>query len=166
MAGGEKLSDAIQFEAPDFATDHKVGDTVSGFTGTMTVKGEGAFFAPEDVTKAFSAALQRKLATGQQLVPGRSVADYTVAASSGGHLTFKGTAKGFSAPKLDANRIKSRLAAHTVGQAQADLSKLPGVSTAVIKESPIRLPIMPLVSSRISLTYDIRQGAAPPPKTG
>jgi len=166
VAAGEKLSDAIQFDAPDLAIDHKVGEVVGGFNGTMTLKAEGAFYSPDDVSKAFTAALKKKLSPGQELIPNKNVATYTVTGSAGGHLTFRGSANGFTAPKLDAERVKSRLAARTLGQAKADLAKLPGINSAQIKESPLRLPIMPLVSSRISLTYDIRQGPAAPPKTG
>ncbi len=166
VSAGEKLSDAIQFEAPDFATDHKVGEVVGGFNGTMTLKAEGAYYSPDDVGKAFTAALQKKLSPGQELIPNKNVATYTVTGNAGGLLSFKGSANGFTAPRLDVERVKSRLVARTLGQAKADLGKLPGVSSAQIKESPIRLPIMPLVSSRISLTYDIRQGAVAPPKTG
>lgn len=167
VQSGEKLADtAIQFSAPNFATDHKVGDIVTGFNGTMTIKAEGAFYVADDVTKAFAASLDKKVAAGQQLVPNKTVADYTVAGSPGGNLTFTGAAKGFVAPKLDTDRIKGRLVARTIGQATSDLSKLPGVSTAVITEKPFRLPIMPLVSSRISITYDIRQGAPTTPKSG
>src|SRR4029077_6891527 len=49
QGSGEKLSQTIVFGSPQFNTDHKPGDNVPSFNGTMTVQGEGDFYVDADV---------------------------------------------------------------------------------------------------------------------
>ncbi|TMC02691.1 MAG: hypothetical protein E6J30_11330, partial [Chloroflexi bacterium] len=104
---GEKLSSTIVFGAPQFNTDHKPGDAVPSFSGTMTVQGEGDFYVDADVAKAYTTYLQQRVPTNQQLLTDSGVkVDYRIlSATSGGHLTFIGNATAFVAPKLDENKI-------------------------------------------------------------
>jgi hypothetical protein len=70
------------------------------------------------------------------------------------------------APKLDQAKIKSKLVGRSTGAAKTDLEKLPGQPKVDIKENPFRLPFMPLLDSRIKLTYVVEQGATPSPSPG
>ncbi|TMF88107.1 MAG: hypothetical protein E6I08_08310 [Chloroflexi bacterium] len=164
---GEKLSDQIAFQPADFASDHKVGDEVGSFNATMKLTGEGAFYNTADVEKAFDGLLTRKVPADKQLTDNPIKTNYTIAnAAQGGHLTFKGSASAFLAPKIDFDRVKGRLVGRTLGTAQHDLSKLP-VQSAQIKETPFKLPLMPLQSSRITIQYVVQQApASTPPQPG
>ncbi len=150
------------FTPPDFNPDHKLGDVVGSFNATMKLQAEGAFYSTDDVQKAFTAALGRKVPADQTITDNKVSTDYTVDQGAGGHLTFKGTARAYIAPKIDFNRLSGQLAATSTGQAKAVLGKLP-VQSATIKQSPFKLPFMPLTSSRIHISYVVQQGAAPAP---
>src|SRR5205823_5966126 len=68
---GEKLSSTIVFGAPQFNTDHKPGDAVPSFSGTMTVQGEGDFYVDADVAKAYTTHLEQLVPTNQPLLARR-----------------------------------------------------------------------------------------------
>ncbi|HEX6350768.1 MAG TPA: baseplate J/gp47 family protein [Candidatus Dormibacteraeota bacterium] len=165
VQNGEKLSDQIAYQPADFAPDHKVGDEVGNFNATMKLTGEGAYYNAADVEKAFDALLTRKVPADKQLTDNPIKTNYTIAnAAEGGHLTFKGSASAFLAPKIDFDRVKGRLVGRTLGSAQHDLSQLP-VQSAQIKETPFKLPLMPLQSSRITIQYVVQQAPASTPPT-
>lgn len=157
---GEKLGETPVFSPPDFNPDHKLGDVVGGFNATMKLKAEGAYYSTDELQKAFTAALAKKVPADKTITDNKVATDYTVDQGAGGHLTFKGTAKAFVAPKIDFNRLSSQLAATSTGQARAELGKLP-VESASIKQSPFRLPFMPLSSSRIHISYVVQEGTTP-----
>jgi hypothetical protein len=162
---GEKLSDQIVYQPADFASDHHVGDEVTDFSATMKLSGEGAFYVAADVNKAFADLLSKKVPVDQQLTDNPIKTDYAITnASSGGHLTFKGSASAFLAPKIDFEQVKARLVGRTLSAAQHDLGRLP-VKSVEIKESPFKLPLMPLQSSRITIRYVVQQvpASTPPP---
>jgi hypothetical protein len=164
---GEKLAEAVQFEAPDYHTDHAPNDVIKSFGATMTLKGEGAFYFGDDVTRAFGDNLAKKVPPDQVLTDNKVKADYRLDhATPGGHLFFTGTASSYVAPKLDQAKIKSKLVGRSTGAAKTDLEKLPGQPKVDIKENPFRLPFMPLLDSRIKLTYVVEQGATPSPSPG
>lgn len=167
VQNGEKLSDQVVFQPADFASDHKVGDEVGNFNATMKLSGEGAYYMAADINKAFADLLTRKVPAEKQLTDNQIKTDYAITnASSGGHLTFKGSASAFLAPKIDFDQVKSRLVGRTLGTAQHDLGRLP-VKSVEIKESPFRLPLMPLQSSRINIRYVVEQvPASTPPASG
>jgi len=164
---GEKLSDQIVFQPADFASDHHVGDEVTNFSATMKLSGEGAFYAGADVDKAFADLLSKKIPADKQLTDNPIKTEYTITnASSGGHLTFTGSASAFLAPKIDFEQVKARLVGRTLSNAQHDLARLP-VKSVDIKESPFKLPLMPLQSTRITMRYVVQQvPATTPPSTG
>ena len=154
---GEKLADQLQVAPADVSGDHKVQDTVSSFTLTMTLRAEGALYFADDVVKAFGERLDRKLPTDEVRTDNKVKAEYAIAAASaGGHLDFKGKATAFVGPKLDYERIKSKLVGKSVNQATGDLKRLP-IRSAAIKQSPFKLPFMPLLNSRIDLRYEVDQ---------
>ena len=154
---GEKISDQLIVAPGDLSGDHKVNDTVSSFTLTMTLKGESALYFADDVTKAFGDRLDRKIPLTQVRTDNKVKAEYAIGgASAGGHLNFKGKATAFVGPKLDYGRIKAQLVGKTVTQATADLKRLP-IRSAAIKQAPFKLPLMPLLNSRIDLRYEVDQ---------
>jgi hypothetical protein len=167
VQNGEKLSDQVVFQPADFASDHKVGDEVGNFNSTMKLSGEGAFYAAADINKAFADLLTRKVPAEKQLTDNKIKTEYAITnASAGGHLTFKGSASAFLAPKIDFDKVKGRLVGRTLTTAQHDLGRLP-VKSVEIKESPFKLPLMPLQSSRINIRYVVEQvPASTPPATG
>src|SRR5712692_188566 len=76
---GEKLSETIVYGAPDFNTDHRPGDNVPNFSGTMTLQGEGDFYIDSDVQKAYAAYLAQRVPSDQQLLVESGVkVDYRV----------------------------------------------------------------------------------------
>ena len=158
---GEKLSSTIVFGAPQFNTDHKPGDTVPSFSGTMTVQGEGDYYVDSDVAKAYTTYLEQRVPTNQQLLTDSGVkVDYRILnATSGGHLTFIGNATAFVAPKLDEGKILASIVGRPLQGAKFYLQTLP-IRSSTIEEQPIPLPLMPLLARRITIKYIVEPGQA------
>jgi hypothetical protein len=156
---GEKLSESLVFNAPQFTTDHQPNDKVPSFTGTMTVQGEGDFYMDADVQKAFQSYLSQRVPTDQQMLTESpiTVSYRLLNAAKGGNLTFVGTAAAYIAPKLDESKILSQIVGRPQTQAHFYLNKLP-IKSVSIKEEPISLPIMPLLSKRIYVHYVVESG--------
>jgi hypothetical protein len=157
---GEKLSESLVFGPPQFNTDHQPNDKVPSFTGTMTVQGEGDFYMDSDVQKAFQAYLSQRVPNDQQLLTESpiQVTYRLLSAAKGGILTFVGSAFAYMAPKLDESKILSQVVGRPQTQARFYLNKLP-IKSVNIKEEPISLPIMPLLSKRIYIHYVVESGA-------
>jgi hypothetical protein len=94
---------------------------------------------------------------GDQLTTNKVVANYTVAASPGGHLDFNGSASGYVAPQIDVEKIKGQLVGKPSTQAHDVLTQLP-VQRSVISQSP-PLPLMPFSASRITIDYGVEAQA-------
>jgi hypothetical protein len=160
---GEKLSENIVYNAPQFNTDHQPGDSVPSFSGTMTVVGEGDYYFDSDVTKAFQMYLTRLVPNDQQLLTesGIQTTYRLLSASKGGNLTFVGTATAYIAAKLDEAKVRAQIVGRPVTAAKIYLQSL-GVKSVTIKELPMTLPLMPVLSKRIAIHYVVEQGVAPP----
>jgi hypothetical protein len=156
---GEKLSETIVYGPPQFTTDHQPNDKVPSFSGTMTVSGEGDFYNDSDVQKAFQNYLSQRVPNDQQLLTESPIqVTYRILnATSGGNLTFVGTASAYVAPRLDEAKIRSQIVGRPVSAAKFYLGQLP-IRSVAIKEQPMTLPIMPLLAGRISLHYVVQQG--------
>ena len=163
----EKLSENIVYNAPLFNTDHQPNDTVPSFSGTMTVVGEGDYYFDTDVIKAFQAYLAQRVPNDQQLLTesGTKVTYRLLSATKGGNLTFVGTATAYIAAKLDEAKIRSQIVGRPVTGAKIYLQSL-GVLSVVIKESPMTLPLMPVLSNHIAIHYVVQSGVPPPSTSG
>ncbi|HVH63892.1 MAG TPA: baseplate J/gp47 family protein [Candidatus Dormibacteraeota bacterium] len=157
---GEKLSESIIFGPPQYTTDHQPGDKVPSFTGTMNVSGEGDFYVDADVVSAYKNYLAQRVPNNMQLLTESptQVSYRLLSASKGGLLTFVGTAAAYVAPKLDESQIVSQIVGKPATQARFYLQKLP-VKSVTIKEEPVALPIMPLLSKRITVHYVVEENA-------
>ena len=160
---GEKLSESIVYGAPQFNTDHSPNDAVQSFSGTMTVTGEGDYYFDSDVTKAFQNYLAQRVPNNQELLTesGTQVSYRLLSASAGGNLTFVGTVTAYVAAKLDEAKVRSQIVGRQVTSAKIYLQSL-GVKSVVIKESPIPLPLMPVLSNHIAIHYVVESGTALP----
>ena len=160
---GEKLSESIVYGAPQFNTDHSPNDAVQSFSGTMTVTGEGDYYFDGDVTKAFQNYLAQRVPNDQELLTesGTQVSYRLLSASAGGNLTFVGTVTAYVAAKLDEAKVRSQIVGRQVTSAKIYLQTL-GVKSVVIKESPIPLPLMPVLSNHIAIHYVVESGTALP----
>ncbi len=138
---GEKLSETIIYGAPQYTTDHQPGDKVPTFSGTMTITGEGDFYSDSDVQKSPIQVSYRILND-----------------TSGGNMTFVGSAAAYVAPRLDEAKIRAQVVGRPLAQARFYLERLP-IRSVAIKEQPMSLPLMPLLIGRISLHYIVQQGA-------
>jgi hypothetical protein len=167
VRSGEKLSDQspVQFGTPDFFPDHAAGSTVDHFDATLTLKGTSSYYRPAQVSSAFWTALQARVPLDRQLTPDDFVAQYETTAASAGGLEFKGQATGRIAPKLDLAAIQKQLAGRSTGSAEAYLRSLP-VSSASISQAPFPFPLLPFLTSRISVDYVIQQPPVPVPSAG
>jgi len=163
---GEKLSETIIFGAPQYTTDHQPNEKVPSFSGTMTISGEGDYYNDSDVQKAFQAYLAQRVPNDKQLLTESPiVVTYRILnATQGGNITFLGTATAFVAPRLDDAKITAAIVGRPVAQARMYLERLP-IHSVAIKEQPMALPLMPLLSKRITLHYVIQQGAGTPTAT-
>ncbi|MBJ7601081.1 hypothetical protein [Candidatus Nephthysia bennettiae] len=165
LQNGEKLADPPVTLDSAFRATKKVDEEAADFQATLSVKIEGAYYVSEDVNRAFGDAIQKQLPAGQQLTGNRAKVDYGVSSTSaGGHLTFRGKASGYQAPRLDLPKLKSQLPGQSTSKVRTDLARLPGVRSVQIDQSPFKLPILPLVGSRIDLQYVVSQ--APPTRSG
>ena len=162
LKSGEKLSQTIVFAAPQFNTDHKPGDNVPAFNGTMTVQGEGDYYVDGDVAKAFVQYLQARVPNDQQLLTDSGVkVDYRIlSATTGGHLTFIGNATAYVAPKLDQDKILSSIVGRPLQGAKFYLQTLP-IQSSSIEEQPFALPLMPFLSRRITIHYTVDSSLVP-----
>ena len=160
---GEKLSESIVYSAPQFNTDHSPNDAVQSFSGTMTVVGEGDYYYDSDVTKAFQNYLAQRVPNDQELLTesGTQVSYRLLSASAGGNLTFVGTVTAYVAAKLDEAKVRSQIVGRQVTSAKIYLQSL-GVKSVVIKESPIPLPLMPVLANHIAIHYVVESGTALP----
>jgi hypothetical protein len=160
---GEKLSESIVYGAPQFNTDHSPNDTVTSFSGTMTVVGEGDYYFDSDVTKAFQSYLAQRVPNDQELLTesGTQVRYRLLSASAGGNLTFVGTVTAYVAAKLDEVKVRSQIVGRQVTSAKIYLQSL-GVKSVLIKESPIPLPLMPVLANHIAIHYVVESGTALP----
>ena len=156
----EKLSETMIFGAPQFTTDHQPNDKVASFSGTMTLQGEGDFYIPADVQKAFQTYLSQRVPNNQQLLTEAPIqVDYRILSSTkGGYLVFVGDASAFVAPKLDMDKIRAQVVGRPLAQARFYLQGL-NVKSVNIKEQPLALPLMPLLAGRISIHYVVEPGA-------
>jgi len=157
---GEKLSETLVYSAPQYNTDHQPGDLVPSFSGTMTLQGEGDYYVDADVKKAFQQYLTKLVPNDQQLLEESPIqVTYRIlSAAKGGNLTFIGDANAFVAPKLDENAIRAHIVGRPVTSAKLYMQSLP-IRSVTIRESPIGLPLMPLLAGRISLHYVVQQDA-------
>ncbi len=160
---GEKISETIVYGAPTFTTDHQPGDNVPSFSGTMTLQGEGDFYNDPDVHKAYSTYLSQRVPVDQQLLTESPIqVSYRIlSASQGGHLTFIGTATAFVAPRLDEAKIRASIVGRPLSSAKFYLQTLP-IRSVTIKESPMTLPLMPVLVGRITLHYVVEPGTGEP----
>jgi hypothetical protein len=162
VQNGEKLSESIVYNAPLFNTDHQPNDTVPSFSGTMTVVGEGDYYFDSDVNKAFQAYLSQRVPNDQQLLTesGIQVTYRLLSASAGGNLTFVGSASAYIAGKIDEAKLRSQIVGRPVTSAKIYLQQL-GVKSVIIKELPMTLPLMPVLTNRIVIHYVVEPGVAP-----
>jgi hypothetical protein len=162
VLAGEKLSENIVYNAPQFNTDHQPNDTAPSFSGTMTVVGEGDYYFDADVTKAFQTYLTQRVPNDQQLLTesGIQTTYRLLSASAGGNLTFVGSATAYIAAKLDEAKVRAQIVGRPVTAAKIYLQSL-GVKSVTIKELPMTLPLMPVLSKRIAIHYVVEQGTAP-----
>jgi hypothetical protein len=158
----EKLADTVDYTST-FTADHKANDAVSAFQGGITMTGNGAAYNVEDVRKALAADLGKKVPTGFALTDNPVQSDFHISQSTAdGHISFAGTAKGYIAPKLDFEKVRSRLLGSTTASARLYLGTLP-VESATVKQKPFTLPLLPFLSSRIDIKYIVDTGATPTP---
>jgi hypothetical protein len=164
---GEKLSETIIYGAPQYTTDHQPNDKVPSFSGTMTISGEGDFYSDSDVQKAYQAYLAQRVPNDQQLLTESPIqVQYRILNdTSGGNMTFVGSAAAYVAPRLDEAKIRSQIVGRPLAQARFFLERLP-IRSVVIKEQPLALPLMPLLIGRISLHYIVEQNAPAPTTAG
>src|SRR5437867_2063730 len=157
---GEKLSETVIFGPPQFSTDHQPQDKVPSFTGTMTVSGEGDYYVDAEVIQAFKTYLAQRVPNNQQLLTESPIqVQYRLlSAAKGGYLVFVGSASAYVAPKLDEAKIRAQIVGRPVQQARFYLSTLP-IRSVAIKESPLALPLMPLLDRRIELHYVVESNA-------
>ena len=164
---GEKLSETVIYGAPQYTTDHQPNDKVPSFSGTMTISGEGDFYSDTDVQKAYQAYLAQRVPNDQQLLTESPIqVQYRILNdTSGGNMTFVGSAAAYVAPRLDEAKIRSQIVGRPLAQARFFLERLP-IRSVAIKEQPMSLPLMPLLIGRISLHYIVEQNAPAPTTAG
>ena len=158
----EKLADTIDYQ-PTFTSDHKLNDTVALFAATVSMTGNGAVYNVDDVKAALKTDLAKHVPAGFALTDNAVQSDFHVSQSTAdGHISFAGTAKGFVAPRLDFEKIRSRLLGSSTASARIYLQTLP-VESADVREKPLSLPLLPFLSSHIGIKYVVDTSGATTP---
>ena len=129
----------------------------------MTISGEGDFYSDTDVQKAYQTYLAQRVPNDQQLLTESpiQVQYHILKDTSGGNMTFVGSAAAYVAPRLDEAKIRSQIVGRPLAQARFFLERLP-IRSVAIKEQPMSLPLMPLLIGRISLHYIVQSGVPAP----
>lgn len=151
---GEKMASTLKFVQTSFNTDHQINDQVSSFTATMDMQGTAAFYKTGDVTSALERALADSVPKGQSLTNNTIHITYQETGTPGSTLTFQGTASGYVAPEIDLPAVRTDIRGRPVGSTDSYLSTLP-IRGSQIAQYPFPLPMLPLLSSRISLQYRV-----------
>lgn len=158
----EKLADTVDYQ-DTFTADHKANDAVQTFQGAVSMTGSGAVYNTDDVKKALAADLGKKVPSGFELTDNPVQSDFHISQSTAdGHISFAGTAKGYIAPKIDFQKVRSRLLGSSTASARLYLGTLP-VESAVVNQKPFKLPLLPFLSSRIDIKYIVDTGVTPTP---
>lgn len=161
-ASSEKLVDTVSY-THTFAADHAANDNVKFFDATVSETATAAVYNVDDVKTALRADLAKQVPSGFALTDNPIQSDFRVSdATADGHITFKGTARGYVAPKLDFQRIRSRLLGSSTASARIYLQTLP-IESAAVSEKPLSLPLLPVLASRINIKYVVDTGAATAP---
>ena len=158
----EKLADTVDYSST-FTADHGANDNVGVFNGSVSMTGNGAAYNVDDVKNALRSDLAKHVPTGFALTDNPVQSDFHVSQSTAdGHISFVGTSKGFVAPKLDFGKIQSRLVGSNTASARLYLGTLP-VESAKVQEKPFSLPLLPVLSSRIKIIYQVDTGGTAAP---
>ena len=161
---GEKLVSGTGspiFVGDEFSTDHPVDDPSAKFTATLKLTAEGDYYGSDDVDRYFADQLKTKVPANQQLTSNKAAVNYSISATQGGHLDFKGQVTGYVAPRLDTNKVSGELVGKTSSQARDLLNRLP-VRRVEIQQTPLPFPLLPFSSSRIYIDYVIDPAATAP----
>jgi hypothetical protein len=156
-ANGQKL--VIVGGDPQIAVkaDHNVGDEVSGFGVTLTVKGDGVVFDEKAVKSLLKAALERKLPQGTQLTSNLNLTYEPINATAEGRIQLNGHAAGFYTPIFPVPEIKSNLKGKSIPSAHDYFNRQSwsaNVKEARIIQQPFALPWLPLFPSRITVNVE------------
>ncbi|HVD00970.1 MAG TPA: baseplate J/gp47 family protein [Candidatus Dormibacteraeota bacterium] len=155
----EKLADTVAY-TNTFTADHAVNDNVKFFDATVHEVGNGAVYNVDDVKAALKADLGKHVPSGFALTDNPVQSDFHVSDSTAdGHISFTGTAKGYIAPQLDFQKIRSRLLGLSTASARIYLQTLP-IESASFSEKPFSLPLLPFLSSRINIKYVVDTSGA------
>ena len=130
-------------------------------TLTVTVSASASAYSPAAAKAAALQDLRTKVPSQSVLLSNPEIGTpEVVSAGAGGAVTLSVRAVGYWAAKLDLEPFRAKLAFMSPGAARTYLlSRLPGSSTVVIKQSPFGLPWLPILSGRIQLVrVSISQG--------
>jgi hypothetical protein len=136
--------------------DHNVGDEVSGFGVTLTVKGDGVVFDEKAVKSLLKTALERKLPQGTQLTSNLNLTYEPINPTADGRIQLNGHAAGFYTPIFPVPEIKSNLKGKSIPSAREYFNRQWSayVKEARITQAPFALPWLPLFSSRITVNVE------------
>ncbi len=125
----------------------------SSQTLTVSVSASATAYSPASVRAAVIQDLKSKIPSDSELLADPVIGSpHVVSAGAGGVLTISDHATGYWAPKLDLKPYQGKLAFMSPGSARSYLlAQLPGASTVTIKQSPIGLPWLPVISGNIHL---------------
>lgn len=151
---GSLLSHLIVSSSPQLTSqlDQPVGAQAPSFTLTLNETLTAAAFSDSDVHQRLRLAVESRVPQGYALTgdPIKTWFDVT-AASEDGSMTLSGHGLAYALPVVDRNAVARGIALHGRGAAAARLRALPGVVEVRIDESPLPLPFLPPLSSRISI---------------
>ncbi|MGH7611206.1 MAG: hypothetical protein ACREN4_04225 [Candidatus Dormibacteria bacterium] len=125
----------------------------SNQTLTVTVSASATAYSPTSVRAAVIRDLKSKIPSDAELLANSQIGTpHVVSAGAGGALTIADHAVGYWAPRINLKPYQGKLAFMSAGSARSYLlAQLPGASSVTIKQSPIGLPWLPIISSNIHL---------------
>jgi hypothetical protein len=151
-AGTQKLLDDTFVLSVDASFDHKPGDEVANFNGTVTVKASQVSLDDAKVKEVLKAALKKQAPAGYALTDNAPKLTWTeVQHDDKGAVVLNGSASGFMATAINKEDIRSHITGKSIAKARAYIQGNIDTSNVFISESPSLVPWLPYLGGRINI---------------
>ena len=151
-AGTQKLLDETFVLSVDATFDHKPGDEVPNFNGTVTVKASQVSLDDAKVKEVLKAALKKQAPAGYDLTDNPPKLAWTlVQHDDKGGVVLNGSASGFMASAINKEDIRSHITGKSIAKARSYIQSNIDAKNVFISESPSLVPWLPYIGGRINI---------------
>jgi hypothetical protein len=141
----------------NLSSDYTVGDKTTTFRITVSGSLSAVAFSEDAARGLLRSALEKRVPAGYQLTSDPIQTTYQILrVSSKGNVTLSGSAVGFIAPTVSAQKLANELRGMSVADARKHVQRAVPGAQVDIKTSPPAVYWMPLVAKNIKLTVVIQ----------